>query len=159
MVWKINVFLSPTCQSCKQHKWSDGRCHIDPDLPLLLSPRHTENAPAQDSVHRAKAEEYYKDLSEAILSYQTEKGLWRQEMTESASWEESSGTALLLYGMGMGLRKAASGTSMHGSHFRISVSVGFHQGKHKCAKGMMFVPDRLFFDNISLYRPFFLLPS
>lgn len=57
------------------------------------------------SIHREKAERYYKALSAAILPWQSEKGLWRQEMTEKISWEESSGTALLLYGMGVGLRK------------------------------------------------------
>lgn len=76
----------------------------------------------QDSVHRAKAEEYYKDLSEAILSYQTEKGLWRQEMTESASWEESSGTALLLYGMGMGLRKGILATEKYADAFQKGIN-------------------------------------
>lgn len=57
-----------------------------------------------DSVYREKAERYYLDLSAALLPWQTDKGLWRQEMTEPSSWEESSGTGLLLYGIGVGLR-------------------------------------------------------
>lgn len=58
----------------------------------------------KDSVHRKKAEQYYKDLSAALLPWQSERGFFRQEITESASWEESSGTGLLLYGIGVGLR-------------------------------------------------------
>ena len=56
------------------------------------------------SPHRIKVETYFCDMSKAILKYQTEKGLWRQEMTEPLSWEESSGTALFLYGLGAGIR-------------------------------------------------------
>lgn len=58
----------------------------------------------QDSKHRPKAEEYFKDLMEAVLPYQSARGLWRQEMTRDYAWEESSGSALILYGMGIGMR-------------------------------------------------------
>ncbi|MEE1042902.1 MAG: glycoside hydrolase family 88 protein [Clostridia bacterium] len=44
------------------------------------------------------------DLSKAIAKYQSKKGLWKQEMTEKYSWEESSGTGLFLYGIGVGMR-------------------------------------------------------
>lgn len=57
-----------------------------------------------DSKHREKAETYFVDLVDALLPYQTERGLWRQEIIEPLSWEESSGTALLLYGIGIGMR-------------------------------------------------------
>lgn len=57
-----------------------------------------------DSRHRAKAEEYYVDLINALISYQTERGLWRQEIVEPLAWEESSGTGLILYSMGVGIR-------------------------------------------------------
>lgn len=57
-----------------------------------------------DCVHRPRAEMYFKELSAAVAGYQTPKGLWRQEMTEPLSWEESSGSALFLYGLGIGLR-------------------------------------------------------
>ena len=58
----------------------------------------------KQSMHRKKAELYFGDMSKNILLFQTEKGLWRQEMTEPLSWEESSGTALFLYGLGAGIR-------------------------------------------------------
>ena len=57
-----------------------------------------------DSRHREKAERYYRDLSAALLPWQNDRGFWRQEITERTAWEESSGTALILYGMGIGLR-------------------------------------------------------
>jgi unsaturated rhamnogalacturonyl hydrolase len=57
-----------------------------------------------DSKHRAKAEKYFKDMSEAFLKYQTDKGVWRQEITAPYSWIEASGTGLITYGIGVGLR-------------------------------------------------------
>lgn len=58
----------------------------------------------EDSRHREKAEEYFKDMMEALLPYQTARGLWRQEIIKDYAWEESSGTGLILYCMGIGLR-------------------------------------------------------
>lgn len=58
----------------------------------------------KDSKHRPKAEAYFKDLSEAFLPFQTEKGVWRQEITCDYAWDESSGTGLIAYGLGVGLR-------------------------------------------------------
>lgn len=58
----------------------------------------------KDSRHRSKAEECFKDMMGAILPYQTRRGLWRQELTAEYAWEESSGTGLILYCMGIGLR-------------------------------------------------------
>lgn len=58
-----------------------------------------------DHPSRRKAEQLFRALSAAIIQYQSEKGLWRQEMTEELAWEESSGTALMLYGLGIGIRK------------------------------------------------------
>lgn len=57
-----------------------------------------------DSKHRAKAEAYFVDLIDSLLPYQTERGLWRQEIVEPLSWEESSGTGIFLYGIGIGIR-------------------------------------------------------
>lgn len=58
----------------------------------------------QDSAHRPKAEKYFKDLSEAFLPYQSKRGLWRQEIPLELSYEETSGTGLILYGYGVGMR-------------------------------------------------------
>lgn len=42
-------------------------------------------------------------LSEALLPYQSESGLWRQEIPMESAWEESSGTGLFAYGFGVGM--------------------------------------------------------
>jgi len=44
------------------------------------------------------------DQCTALIKYQTVRGLWGQEITEPLSWEESSGTGLILYAMGIGIR-------------------------------------------------------
>ncbi len=58
-----------------------------------------------ENEHRAKVEEYFMAHSEALIAYQAKNGLWRQEIPEELSWYESSGTGLILYGLGIGLRK------------------------------------------------------
>lgn len=58
----------------------------------------------QDSPHRPTVERYFVDHSEAMLPYQSKRGLWRQEIPLELSYEESSGTGLILYGYGVGLR-------------------------------------------------------
>ncbi len=62
-----------------------------------------EHLPA-DSPHRAGVEQRFTDLAGAVLPWQGPRGLWRQELTWESAWEESSGTALLLYCFGIGLR-------------------------------------------------------
>ena len=57
-----------------------------------------------DSKHREKAEKYFCDLSNAFVKYQSSKGVWRQEITLEYSWDESSGTGIIAYGLGVGLR-------------------------------------------------------
>ncbi len=58
----------------------------------------------KDSPHRKKAERYFKDLVTATLPYQNVRGVWRQELASEASWDESSGSALIAYAIGVGLR-------------------------------------------------------
>lgn len=41
---------------------------------------------------------------EALLPYQTNRGLWRQSIAEKLAWEESSGTAMIAYAMGVAMR-------------------------------------------------------
>ena len=62
-----------------------------------------ENLP-KNSKHREKAEKYFCDLSKAFIKYQNDRGVWRQEITWDYSWEEASGTGIIAYGLGVGLR-------------------------------------------------------
>lgn len=83
---------------CSEDHWSRGN-----GWGYLALAELVQYLPA-DSKHRVKAEQYFKALSEAFLPYQSEHGLWRQEITVNTAWEESSGSALILYGIGIGLR-------------------------------------------------------
>ena len=58
----------------------------------------------KDHPQYAEVERRFVKHSEAMLPWQTDRGLWRQELVEPLSWEESSGTGLILYGYGVGLR-------------------------------------------------------
>lgn len=40
----------------------------------------------------------------SLIKFQTERGLWKQSIAERLAWEESSGTGLILYAIGIGLR-------------------------------------------------------
>lgn len=51
---------------------------------------------------------YFVSLTEALLPYQSKNGMWRQEITVEAyhgldSYEETSGTGLIAYSMGVGI--------------------------------------------------------
>ena len=83
---------------CSEDHWSRGN-----GWGYLALAELVQYLPS-DSRHREKAERYFRDLSTALLPWQSERGLWRQEITWESAWEESSGTALILYGMGIGLR-------------------------------------------------------
>lgn len=43
-------------------------------------------------------------MSESLIAFQTDKGVWRQEITCDYAWDESSGTGLIAYGLGVGMR-------------------------------------------------------
>ncbi len=63
----------------------------------------------KDHPEKARCIEYFQRLMKALLPYQTENGMWRQEITlpeldGHISYEETSGTGLILYAMGMGIR-------------------------------------------------------
>lgn len=51
-----------------------------------------------------EAVERFKAHCEALIKYQDFRGLWRQEIPEKYSWEESSGTGIILYAIGIGMR-------------------------------------------------------
>ena len=42
--------------------------------------------------------------AQALARYQTERGLWRQSIACDLAWEESSGTGLIAYSLGVGIR-------------------------------------------------------
>ena len=65
------------------------------DMRQFLPKEHPQYAAAARRLRRHM---------EALLPYQTRKGLWRQSIAEELAWEESSGSAMIAYGMGVGIR-------------------------------------------------------
>ncbi len=53
---------------------------------------------------RTEAEARLRRHCEALKRYQTVRGLWRQSIACDLAWEESSGTGLIAYAIGIGLR-------------------------------------------------------
>lgn len=51
-----------------------------------------------------EAVERFKAHCEALIKYQDYRGLWKQSIAEPLSWEESSGTGIILYAIGVGIR-------------------------------------------------------
>lgn len=58
-----------------------------------------------DSPHLPGVLARYTALTAAMAPHQSKRGLWRQEIPLDLSYEESSGSGLILYGIGVGLRK------------------------------------------------------
>lgn len=71
-----------------------------------------------DSVHRPKAEAYFRALSAALLPHQSARGLWRQEIPFEYAYEETSGTGLILYGYGVGMRLGLLDRETYGPAFQ-----------------------------------------
>ncbi len=74
-----------------------------------------------ENEYRATVEEYFIDHTDAMLKHQAENGLWKQEIPEELSWYESSGTGLILYGLGIGLRKGILRDEKYSQAFRKGV--------------------------------------
>lgn len=53
---------------------------------------------------RKEVETLTRNFYLSVLKYQDENGVWHQEMTDKRSYVETSGTGLLLYGMGMAIQ-------------------------------------------------------
>lgn len=57
-----------------------------------------------DHPERGRVEDYFGRHSFALLKWQSDHGVWCQELTDLNSYEEASATGLILYGYGVGLR-------------------------------------------------------
>jgi len=59
----------------------------------------------RDSKYYNEAVERFKAHCAALIKYQDYRGLWRQSIAEPLAWEEASGTGIILYAIGIGIRK------------------------------------------------------
>ncbi len=78
--------------------WSRGMgwaLHALADLAADLPKDH----PERDYILRA-----YSDAMEGCLATQNPNGMWHQSMDDRGTYQESSGTALILYALGKGIR-------------------------------------------------------
>ncbi len=58
----------------------------------------------KDSKYYAEAVDRFKAHCDALVKYQDYRGLWKQSIAEPLAWEESSGTGIILYAIGVGIR-------------------------------------------------------
>lgn len=67
----------------------------------------------ETSSDRAGVTQRFTQLSAALLPHQSADGLWRQEIPRPDSYEESSGSGLILYGIGVGLRSGVLDSAVY----------------------------------------------
>ncbi|MFF3030933.1 glycoside hydrolase family 88 protein [Streptomyces rubiginosohelvolus] len=77
---------------------------------------------AADDPRRPEVEERFVALSHALLAHQGPRGLWRQEIPLESAWDESSGTGLILYGFGVGIRSGL----LAGDRWAHALRTGLH---------------------------------
>lgn len=85
-------------ESISQDHWSRGNGWGFMGLAELV-----QYLPA-DHPKRKQVESYFVEHALALIKQQGGNGLWRQEITEPLSWYDSSGSGLILYGLGIGIR-------------------------------------------------------
>lgn len=78
--------------------WSRGNGWLAYSLAELIA-----HIPA-DHARRPTLERIFRDFLAACAAVQNEHGLWHQEMTAPESYVETSGSALILYAIGVGLK-------------------------------------------------------
>ncbi|MFD2701891.1 glycoside hydrolase family 88 protein [Paenibacillus shunpengii] len=82
----------------------------------------------RQSPYRERAEREFRALSEAMLPHQSKRGFWRQEIPFEYSYEESSGTGLILYGYGVGLRLGLLDKERFGAAFERGINGLYRHG-------------------------------
>ncbi|MBQ8509961.1 MAG: glycoside hydrolase family 88 protein [Clostridia bacterium] len=121
------IFLDPSCGLLHQSKNFCGEGKISEDhwsrgngWGLLPLAELCANLPA-DHPRRQECIDAFRAHMLALLPYQSKNGMWRQEITVDSpkSYEETSGTGLILYAMGMGLE-----LNLLGERFRTVFEAG-----------------------------------
>lgn len=59
----------------------------------------------KDSKYYDEAVKRFVAHTEALVKFRDERGIWRQSIAEPLAWLEESGSAIFLYGIGIGIRK------------------------------------------------------
>lgn len=95
-----------------QDHWSRGN-----GWGLLALTELAQYLPANDP-RRPEAERMFARLVSACLDFQDEQGMWHQEITDHKSYVETSGTGLILYGIGVALEKGLLPASAMSAYVR-----------------------------------------
>ena len=77
---------------------------------------------------RKKIEQYFGIHSVNMLKVQNYRGMWTQEMTVHDSYEETSGTALILYGYGVGIQTKVLDVETFGESFEMGIRSLYNVG-------------------------------
>ena len=82
-----------------EDNWSRGNGWAAFALSILV-----KDLPAEHP-RKNEVEELAKSFFHAIIRHQNKEGLWHQEMTDTSSYVETSGSGLILYGLGIMLER------------------------------------------------------
>lgn len=88
-----------------EDNWSRGNGWAALALAVLI--RDLPN----DHPDRSEVENVALNFFKSVLQYQNEQGLWHQEMTDTTSYVETSGSSLLLYALGIAIEQELLGRS------------------------------------------------
>lgn len=95
LVFQARSFNKLPDGAISQDNWSRGQGWLSMALVALLRDYQGPRREAVESVAR--------DFYTAVLNYQDEDGLWHQEVSDTSSFVETSGSALLLAGIGQAI--------------------------------------------------------
>lgn len=88
--------------------WGRGNGWIAAGMTEILSELPENNS------YRTRIMESYQKMMAALLKYQTPKGVWRQLITDTAAWPETSGSGMFAYAMITGVKKGWLNKKIYG---------------------------------------------
>lgn len=112
----VNLFRDPENGLVHQSKNKVGPGVMTPDHWgrgngwAMIALAEMANYLPDDAPQRPDAEKMFRDFLAACLNFQDENGMWHQEITRHDSYAETSGTGLILYGLGVALEKGLAPT-------------------------------------------------
>lgn len=97
LVFQARAFNDLPDGAISGDNWSRGQGWLSMALVALL-----RDYP-EDGPRRAEIEQVAKDFYTAVLNHQDQEGLWHQEVSDTSSFVETSGSALMLAGIGQAI--------------------------------------------------------
>jgi rhamnogalacturonyl hydrolase YesR len=88
--------------------WGRGNGWVATGMTEIL-----KSLPA-DNAYRSRIMAGYQKMMAALLKYQTPQGVWRQLLTDTAAWPETSGSGMFTYAMITGVKKGWLSRDVYG---------------------------------------------